>query len=617
MAAVAGFWVLRVRFWKADDPVSTFPDQRPDDTRRSQTRPISSSPFLNVGVDAKYVGSAACVECHRDAHKSYLETAHSKALAKVEPAAEPPDAQITHPVTGHVYHVGRRAGQLWHRETLPGENGEVELVDVPMAYTIGSGRHSRSYLFERDGFLMESPITWYARKRSWGMSPGYDHASHWDFARPADIGCVGCHSGGAESVEGSLHRLEFRELAIGCERCHGPGSLHVELRNSKTLPDSAVDRTIVHPARLSRELNEAICAQCHLRGVATSIISGRTASAFRPGLPLDDFRIDYRLKRPAKSMKVTGHLQQMRMSRCYTQSRTLTCTTCHDPHHRATARERVAHYRAKCLACHATDDGDECGLAAADRATKSPVNDCVSCHMPTVPTDIPHFAFTHHRIGKDHKRRYEDRPPPEAELTPIGDVSHLSPVERDRCLGLACLEYSDLGGTGSAATYRSRAFELLKRAYQSGADDPVLLSALARLYWEVQSADCIPLATRAANSPDCPPRSKMNALIVLGDTHLRNGQWSDATAALEQVVRIRRHPEAWTMLGVARTRKGDRQGAINAFEQSLAIRPDRPNVHSLLAKAYDTAGNPVAARKHKQLADRLRQLQERQPRRPP
>ena len=37
------------------------------------------------------------------------------------------------------------------------------------------------------------------------------------------------------------------------------------------------------------------------------------------------------------------------------------------------------------------------GPAPAER--ESLANDCVQCHMPHSPTDIPHLAFTHHRIG--------------------------------------------------------------------------------------------------------------------------------------------------------------------------------------------------------------------------
>ncbi|MFQ5733375.1 MAG: tetratricopeptide repeat protein [Planctomycetaceae bacterium] len=565
-----------------------------------------------------YVGSAACLECHREEHKSYLQTAHSRALTRVDPAEEPADARFQHQASGRTYSVYRRAGRLRHRETLPGgKTGELLLGDFPMEYTIGSGHHSRSYLFEQDGFLMESPVTWYAAKHAWGMSPGYDQPTHGSFTRPADVGCLHCHAGRVEPVGGSLHRLQIHELAVGCERCHGPGSLHVKLRTSQSLPDDADDRTIVHPAKLSRELNEAICAQCHLRGAATSIIGGRKLSAFRPGLPLEDFRVDYQLELPATSMKVTGHLQQMRMSRCYTQSKTLTCTTCHNPHDTPAPEKRVQHYRSKCLSCHESEGGDGCRLAPSVRAAKSPQNDCLSCHMPRVPTDIPHFAFTHHRIGKNHARRYEDPKPDGGRLVPIGGVSHLSPRERDRCLGLAYLEFSGLSPAASADVYAERAFSLLDRVYRSGARDPTVLAALARLHWSRESPECIALATQALKSPGCPPRARANALFILGESQLRAGQVRAAIQSLEALVRIRRHPEAWVLLAIARSRNGDAPGAIRAFVRALAIRPDRPDVHSLLADEYARIGKPADARRHRETADRLSRRLGTRNKRPP
>src|SRR5262249_46486789 len=171
---------------------------------------------------------------------------------------------------------------------------EVVLSDYPLKYVVGSGRHSLTYLVEADGFLVESPVTWYTSKKQWGMSPGYDQPVHLGFERPADEGCLICHAGRAEAVEGSWHRMRVTEAAIGCERCHGPGSLHVERHTGPdggaAKPPTGTDNTIVNPAHLPRELAEAVCQQCHLRGSATVPAPGSKQSDFRPGLPLQRFR---------------------------------------------------------------------------------------------------------------------------------------------------------------------------------------------------------------------------------------------------------------------------------------------------------------------------------------
>src|SRR4029077_6877939 len=121
-----------------------------------------------------------------------------------------------------------------------------------------------------EGFLVESPVTWYSAKKAWGMSPGYDAPDQPGFERAAGEGCLSCHAGRAEAVGGSLHRMHVTESAIACERCHGPGSLHTERHRPPAVPEAVRHRdlTIVNPKRLPRELSESICQQCHLRPTA-------------------------------------------------------------------------------------------------------------------------------------------------------------------------------------------------------------------------------------------------------------------------------------------------------------------------------------------------------------
>ena len=141
---------------------------------------------------------------------------------------------------------------------------------------------------------------------------------------------------------GNEYDVEVIEPAIGCERCHGPGELHVAWHEGalpnlysdagrSTPAEGAKDNTIVNPARLSRELSEAVCQQCHLQGDVQVTVRGRRHDSFRPGFPLSDFRHEYRLF-ASSDMTVVGHVEQMQQSRCYTESDSLTCTTCHDPH---------------------------------------------------------------------------------------------------------------------------------------------------------------------------------------------------------------------------------------------------------------------------------------------
>src|SRR5262249_30271478 len=279
LAALGGWWFLR-----KPPPAAPSRDDPP------AVVPLSPSPYLNTRPGVEYVGSAACTRCHPAEHSSYQRTGMSRSVAEVRPDKEPPDGAADHAASGRRFQAYRRGGQLRHRELLlAGARGEVVLDDFPLKYAIGSGRHGRTYAVEADGFLVESPLSWYSARKRWGTSPGYEAPGQWGgFERAVGIQCVYCHFGRVEVLERSFHRYRVVEPAVGCERCHGPGGLHVA-RWDKPAGEAGsgeADRTIVNPARLGRDLAEAVCQQCHLGGDMVVAARGRRLSDYRPGLPL-------------------------------------------------------------------------------------------------------------------------------------------------------------------------------------------------------------------------------------------------------------------------------------------------------------------------------------------
>lgn len=371
-----------------------------DDRDRSEAA-WPRSPWKNARPDVAYVGDPACVRCHADIAETFRRHPMGRSLAPVGSGSTVAEDQSEGPSTfessGSRFTVERRGDRMIHRETRTDPAGKVLAeVEAVVKYAVGSGQHGVSYLIERDGRLFQSSISWYSQNHRWDVSPGYDRDNR-HFDRPIEPGCLFCHANRVEPVEWTVNRYEepiFRGHAIGCERCHGPGDLHV--RRHEVVDGR--DPTIVNPRHLEPALRVAVCEQCHLLGDQRIERPGRSVFDYRPGLPTAAFVAVYGRRGEAKNTAV-GHVEQMRASRCFRESRGgLDCTSCHDPHRLPDPAERVEYFRRQCLACH---ERAGCKLPESDRLARSRSDDCVQCHMPKARSaDIGHVATTDHRIPR-------------------------------------------------------------------------------------------------------------------------------------------------------------------------------------------------------------------------
>ncbi len=540
-------------------------------------------------------------------------------MSRVDPAKEPEDASFDHASSGRRYKIFRKDGDLWHSEELlvDGE-GVVDLSDLEklktaeqLEYLVGSGRHSRTFVVERNGFLIESPITWYQSSRTWAMSPGYDQSQHESFERATEFSCLVCHVGSIDSASEQNGQLKIQETAIGCERCHGPGREHVtkweesSLVGSRDVPDSS----IVNPRRLSRDRSESICAQCHLRGDATVLVRGKSLRDFSPGMLLTEVRVDYRLTSNNDAMKVVGHVDQMHASRCFQQSQELSCMTCHDMHrneHEVSGRE---FYRRQCLECH---QESSCRIPS-DQRLREGDNDCVKCHMPQVPTDIPHIAFTHHRIGIHGMSKAE---PKESSATailvpfyPISEslISDKSPGESSRNLALAYLELADKQTSLElAAQYRQMAAEMLQDLLGTEMADGEVYAALARLAWEQDAPNpAIQFSQLALSSTELSSGARMNSLLVAGDSHLQLNQSELAVTELRQLTNLRNRSQDWWLLGIALYQSGSKQEGLAALAKAIAVQPLRSDIRRTYAQILQAEGRNEESTEQQRLAEYL------------
>ena len=481
VVAVLGFAAVAVYvafFRKANDP----PGGPPPDPRVTY-----AGPFRNVHPDVHYVTDQQCVECHQSICETYAKHPMGRSLV--------PAADELHPLTGakqnnpfpalgSQFRTDQVDDRIVHRRAKPGPDGSAAVeMDWPVQYTLGSGGRGHSYLTERDGFVVQTPISWYTQKAAWDLSPGFSPAHA--IGRKVIPECLFCHVNQANHVAGTINRYStpvFTGHAIGCQRCHGPGETHVAARKRSDPIPPGPDYTIVNPRHLDRPLREAVCEQCHLQGEIKILARGREMYDYRPGLPPELFWAAF-VRDPAildSGKKAVGHVEQMYQSRCFQESKgsqALGCISCHDPHAKEPPEQRVAHYRGRCLQCH-TDKS--CSVPEPVRRQTSKDDSCIQCHMPRfASSDIPHTAVTDHRIVRRPDQPFQ-KAAPKPRVGPANDglplVSfyrgrpELSDAEDDRSRAVAAVR-SALGGLPGSGRALQSALPVLDSACKRDPSD--------------------------------------------------------------------------------------------------------------------------------------------------
>jgi len=581
-----------VYWWPANDsglkPTAHFPEVN-----------YPKSEYQNASLEVSYVGSERCQECHAHQYSSWSQSAHAKAMGEVQLAHAPPDGEVRHQKSGRIFEVYRKAGQMYHRESIIRPNGTTVLLDLPVKYVMGSGHHSTSYLVERDGFLVESPVTWYREKNAWGMSPGYDHPTHSSFQRTIPAECVLCHAGQIESNASSPFKFQIHEMSVSCEHCHGPGEFHVDHPDEPILPN------IVHPGKLTRELQEDVCSDCHLGATVRIRARGRDYNEFRPALPLSAFRHEYSLvtsDHDNQNMTVTGHVEQMRSSACWQKSEEFTCTTCHDMHPEDGKLKDFRDYRSICLDCHSCQEDE------AVRLKRVSNDSCVVCHMPTTPTDLPHFTFTHHRVGIYDSALVapsEDLPA-EGTLVPVHEVERLDRSERQLSLGLAALELAERHKSSpSAVHYRKRGRETILQLAADGYLNEDMAVVLARSFYEVGNYPASEELAKKFLSQNLASPTKLNLLETQAQAAMQAQRFADAIPVFRQLTQARYEPSDWVALGVCLEKQQQLHEAIRAVDKALEIDPANGLAHQFLATLLEQAGRSEEAAKHQKMSSEL------------
>ena len=339
------------------------------------SRDVGIASLSNTTADHGYTGWSACIECHPRRVEEFKQTRHFKALRLADQAVLPNGFfsghnQFTPP--GSPVRFEMNASPKPEVSVVSLSQVETSKTVSPISFVYGSEAGTDEVYFVRRGEeIFELPIVWMHHQDKWGATL-FDPYGSDDLSRPLAPQCLECHTVWVDHKRGTLNRygaFEPEMLGVTCERCHGPAKVHVA--HHKDTPTDKSPKGILNPKTLSRERQMDICAQCHTNAVRHR----RAPFSYRPGEDLGNSFFVLEMEHPEQD-RVANQVRYLKESRCYQQSESLTCTTCHDPHQKSHRGDTVKTTRS-CFACH---NRSSCG--EQQRIPEPLRGKCTECHMP-------------------------------------------------------------------------------------------------------------------------------------------------------------------------------------------------------------------------------------------
>jgi len=165
-------------------------------------------------------------------------------------------------------------------------------------------------------------------------------------------------------------------------------------------PQEKKGKFIINPVALTRQQSLDMCALCH----GGRLKKSQPSFGFTAGDKLADYFLIDTTKKNVDNIDVHGNqFGLMAASKCFINSNTLTCNTCHNSHENEQGKGAV--FSQRCMNCHNTQHGNGVVCKMTSQLGNAITTKCVDCHMPQQPsmaiavmlqgTNLPTPAFMH------------------------------------------------------------------------------------------------------------------------------------------------------------------------------------------------------------------------------
>lgn len=344
---------------------------------------ISGTDTLTPSDFEAYAATEKCASCHKDIYENHLKTAHFRTG---QPAsAETIMGSFEKGKNEYAYtpsillSMQKRDSGYYQVAYFKGEEKKAMRFDI----TIGSGVMGQSYLNWRGNKLYQLPITYFTAANQWSNSPGFP-SDRVLIDRPVTARCLECHVSYATPVDSSkMEPMQFDHnriiYGVDCQKCHGPAAAHVEYQTKH--PGDKKAKFIINPKQLSRSQQIDICALCH----GGNIQKTKPSFSYTAGNNLADYFTIDTASNVVLNSPVDVHGNQvglLKASKCFRNTQTLTCNTCHNTHENERGKTEL--FSQRCMGCH--NMGDAKLKTPTHQSVSGLEKNCIDCHMPAQPS---------------------------------------------------------------------------------------------------------------------------------------------------------------------------------------------------------------------------------------